>query len=137
MVDATELDFIRTFIGAVCTLSTVKHILEHGNNVHSIGDASYQNILVKKGELMSTSSNRYLMRFKVLFSQPSETLMIGEIRNLIDGIQKFQKRVTIDGYTYESTFTWIELVSSNEGKHEFKSGLFDKMLIIDCKFTTS
>lgn len=134
---ATELDYIRTFISKVCTLSTVKHIVENGENISNIDDASFQRILVKQGELMSTSSNRYLKRFKVLISQPSELLLMGEINNLIDGIQKFQKRLAITDYSYVSTFTWIELVSCNEGKINFKTGRWDNQLILDAKFTTS
>jgi len=137
MVDATELDYIRTFIGAVCTLSTVKHVVENGKDISNIIDASFQRILVKQGELMNTSSNRYLKRFKILISQPSEVLLMGEINNLIDGIQKFQKRVGIDGYDYVSTFTWIELISCNEGKINFKTSRWDNQIIIDAKFTTS
>ena len=137
MVDATELDFIRTLLSLICTGSTVKHIIEHGKNVHSIDDITKPKILVKLGELMSTSSNRYLKRFKVLVSSPSEILLITALNNLIDGIQKFQKRLEIADYTYEGTFTWIELVSGNEGKYEYKPPLYDIQLIIDAKFTTS
>lgn len=131
----SELDYIRTFIGAVCTGSTVRHIVENGENIHSIVDASHQKILVKQGELLETSSTRYIKRFKVLVSQPSENLLITTISNLIKGIQKFQRRVVITDYTYKATFIWIELVSCNEGKVNFKSGRWDNQIILDAKFT--
>jgi len=138
MADATELEFVRTLLGAICTTSTVKHIDEHGGNVHSITDASSQKMLVKQGELINSYSDVYVKRFKVVVTQPTEALLQNTIRSLIDGIRTFQKRDTIATYTYESTFIWIELVSINVGKIHFKAGKrWDNEIIIDCKFTTS
>lgn len=137
MADATELDYIRTFIGAVCTGSTVEHVVEHGKKTDSIIDATFQKILVKQGELIETYCNVYIKRFKILLSQPSEILLITTLNNLIDGINKFNKRLTIDSYTKPSTLIHIELVSCNEGSINYKSGKWDNQLILDVKFTTS
>lgn len=137
MADATELDYIRTFIGAVCTGSTVEHIVEHGEKVTSIIDATFQKILVKQGELIETYCNVYIKRFKVLLSQASEILLITTLNNLIDGIQKLNKRLSITAYTKPSTLIWIDLVSCNEGSYNYKSGNWLNQLILDVKFTTS
>ncbi len=137
MADSTELDYIRTFISKVCTASTVKHIVEHGDNVHNISDDGKQQILVKQGELLETYSNVYVKRFKVLLSQPSETLLITTLNNLIDGINKLNKRLAITSYTKPSVLIHIELISCNEGKFIFKTKRWNNQLILDVKFTTS
>lgn len=137
MVDATELDYIRTFIVNACPLSTVKHVVENGNDINQIADGSFQRILVKRGELISSISNRYIRRFKVLLSQPTELLMMGTIRNLIDCIYKHGLRLAFGSYTYETTLVYIELISCNEGSINNKTGRWDNQIVIDVTFTTS
>jgi len=135
MADTTELDYIRTFISKVCTSNTVKHIVENGNDINNI--LGKQKILIKHGELLETFSNRYLKRFPILINEPSEVLLITTLNNLIDGIQKLQKRQTISGYTKPSTLVYIKFVTSNRGSINFKTKRWNIQVFLDVEFTTS
>jgi len=133
----TQLDDVRTFLLRVCTASTPKHVVEHGNNVHTIIDVTKQKLLVKQGELIGTDNNVYTKRYKILSSQPTEALLTTTINNLIDGINKLNLRQAIASYTRPSTLIWMELVSVNEGKVNFKNSNWDNQIILDVSYTTS
>ena len=137
MVDATELDYLRTFISKVCTLSTVKHVVENGADINQIVDASKQRILVKQGEEILSISNRYIKRFKILISQPTEVLMMDTIRNLIDCIKDHNLRLAFGSYTYEPTLVFIEFISGNVGSINYKTSRWDNQIILDVTFLTS
>lgn len=104
MVDDSKLDYIRTFLGKCHTMATVKHVGEHGPNIDSIVDASYQRILVHPGELIGYDGSFYTERYLVKLSESSEANLTNALNNIIDGINNLNRRVPIGHYIATYSF---------------------------------
>jgi len=101
MADDSELDYIRTFLGKVHTVATVKHVGEIGR-LREIADT--QRILVNQGELMSIDSFHLISkRYKLEIEETSEANLTIALNNILEGIKKFNYRETITDYTRETS----------------------------------
>jgi len=104
----TEMDCIRTFLLAVHTDATTKHFTEQ-RNIEDIVDASGQKMLVRIGEIISRDGDFYWKRYKVQISETGEATLTTAINNIIIGIEKFNRRASIDGFTYASAPTMCHM----------------------------
>ena len=135
----THLEDIRTFLGKVHTVATVKHVGEHGTNLDSIVDATFQRILVFPGELIGTNGNFYIERYLVQLSETNETTLTTAINNIFDGIEKFNKRAAIAGWVYASysTMCHIELANGKQSFKNFSTKRWYKDIMLDFTWSTS
>jgi len=134
VVDATHLEFIRTFLGYVHTTATVKHYGEQ----RKIGEGDIidtSSMLVYPGELIGTYSNVTNSRFKVTVYEQSEALMMAALNNIINGCQKLNTRQPIASYTRPAAFIWAEVKFTNK-PFVTKNNHFWCDVTLDCKFTT-
>ena len=135
MVDDSELDYIRTFLGKVHTAATAKQKEETGK-IALIVDT--QRIYVLPGELIApTSSYTYTKRYKVQISETSEANLTTAINNFMIGIFKFNTRQAIAAYTRPSTMLHIELRNGSETKVNKKRARWDCEIILDIEWSTS
>jgi hypothetical protein len=135
LVDATHLDYIRTFLGKVHTTATVKHYVEQ----RKIGEGDIidtSSMLVYPGELVNVHSNTILLRYKVTLFEQSEALMIAAINDIITGCWKLNTRQAITSYTRPAAFIHAEVALSNK-PFVTKLNYFWCDISLDCKFTTS
>jgi L-lactate utilization protein LutC len=136
MADDSELDYIRTFLGAVHTAATVKQYSEE-KTIDAIVDATYQRMLVYPGELINNSFNRYTKRFMVKISETSEANLTTAINNVLDGKETFNKRGTIAAYSKPSTMVHIEVVNTNKCFENPNTKRWYCDIYLDVDFTTS
>lgn len=134
MVDDSELDYIRTFLGKIHTAATVKQIQEAGNLTY-INDT--QRMLVLPGELIAVFFNWYIKRYKVQISETSEANLTTAINNIIIGIEKLNRRETITAYTRPSTLIHCKLVNSNKAFFNATSQRWDCDIFLDFEWSTS
>jgi len=111
MPDDSELDYIRTFLGAVHTEATVKHFDEE-NNISLIADT--RSMLVFPPEMLgSDGDDFYWKRYMVSILEESEIKMIDAINLIIIGIKEFNRRTAIDGFTRPATMCHIKFAYSS------------------------
>jgi hypothetical protein len=96
MVDSTELEHIRTFLGKVHTAATVKHENEIGKESKILDT---QRIFVETGELINVEQQFYIKRYKITLSETSEANLMTALNNIVIGLDKLNTRQTISEYT--------------------------------------
>lgn len=135
----TNLDDIRTFLGKVHTAATAKHVGEHGTQIDSIVDATYQRILVFPGELLGTDESFYTERYLVQLSESSEANLTTALKNIIDGIIKLNKGQAITGWVYASypTLCHIKLSNGKQSFKNFNTNRWYKDIYLDIEWSTS
>jgi hypothetical protein len=133
LVDATHLDYIRTFLGKVHTVATVKHFVEQ-RSLEEINDTS--RMLIYPGEILGSYSNVVQERYVVKLYEESEALLITAINNIITGCWKLNSRQAITSYTRPAAFIYCEFKFSNKVFVNAEN-YFWTDVTIDCKFTTS
>lgn len=134
MPDDSELDYIRTFLGKVHTVATVKQISEV-KNISLINDT--QRILVYPGEIIKTDYNYFVKRYLVKISETSEANLTTALNNIIDGINKLNKREAITEYTKPGVLVGAELVNSNKPFENSQTKRWDLDINIDFEWVTS
>lgn len=134
MVDDSELDYIRTFLGKVHTAATAKQKEETGR-LGLIADT--QRLLIFPGELITSDSYTYKKRYKVQVSETSEANLTTALNNIIDGIYKFNTQQTITSYTRPTTMLHIKLRDSTLNKFNKKSTRWNCEINLDILWSTS
>ena len=134
MADDSELDYIRTFIGAVCTGYTVKSFSEN-KNIWGINDT--QRALVYPGELMTMGDYFSIKRYQVSFSDASESALTTGLNNLSIGCWKFNTRQTIAGYTKAASMDNIKVASGNKAWEHGRTKRWDQDIYIDVQWVVS
>ena len=134
----THLDDIRTFLGKVHTVATVKHIGEHSESVDKIADASFQKIKVFAGELIGSRFSLYTERHTVRIAETSEANLIVAFNNILIGIEKHNTRQAITGWVYASypTLCYINFVNGMEAE-KFRTNRWYRNIFIDVTWSTS
>lgn len=134
----TELDMIRTFLLKVHTAATTKHAPIEANKLSGIVDASFQRMLVNPPELMNVDGDFYWKRYKIEIEESSEANLMTAINNIIIGINKFNKRTAITGFTYASaaTMCFIKYANSDQVIAVSKSSNWQCNIWIDVKWST-
>ena len=135
----TNLEDIRTFLGKVHTAATVKHVGEHGTKIDSIVDASFQRILVFPGELIGIDEDFYIERYLVQLSETTEANLTTALKNIIDGIVKFNKRAAITSWTYATypTLCHMRLANGKQSFKNFSTNRWYKDIYLDIEWSTS
>ena len=82
MVDDSELDYVRTFIGEVMTGYTIKQYSEV-KNISLISDT--QRGLVYPGEILTFNDVYFVTRYKLKLSDTTEIAMTAGLKLLIAG----------------------------------------------------
>lgn len=133
------MEDIRTFLGKVHIAATAKHVGEHGTDLDSIVDATFQRILVFPGELIGYNGNFYIERYLVQLSETGEATLTTAINNIIIGIKKFNKRAAIGGWVYASypTMCHIELANGKQSFKNFSTKRWYKDIMLDFTWSTS
>ena len=109
MVDDSELDYIRTFIGSVMTGYTIKHYSEE-RQLSLINDT--QRGLVYPGEILTMNDVYFESRYNLKLSDTSEAALTVGIKLLIAGAKLYNRRLT--GPTQVVGMTYIKVVSGNK-----------------------
>jgi len=134
MADDSELDYIRTFLGCVHTVATVKHIEEAGN-LMLISDT--QKMLVLPPEIVGIYATRVVKRYLVKISETTEANLTTAINNIQIGIEKSNRRETIASWTKPSTWCYIKFINSNKAFCNFKTKRYDIDIYIDVEWSTA
>jgi hypothetical protein len=135
MVDDSELDYVRTFLGKVHTAATVKHKNEAGR-VQLIADTN--RIFVEPLDLIGvTRFGFYTKRFKVTLSEASEADLTTALNNIIDGIELLNRRATISEYTRPTTLCNARIAHGEKLTFNKKSQRWDIIIYIDFEWSTS
>lgn len=126
-------------MGKVHTAATAKHVGEHGTKIDSIVDATFQRILVFPGILIGQDNNFYTERYLVQLSESSEANLTTALKNIIDGIIKFNKRAAITSWTYASypTLCHMRLANGKQSFKNFSTSRWYKDIFIDIEWSTS
>ena len=136
----TSLDDIRTFLGKVHTVATVKHVGEHGTKIDAIVDASFQRILVFPDEpIGQVAEDFYWMRYLVQISETTEAALTTAFNNILIGIKKFNRREAITGWVYAS-YPKMCHMKFGFGKQSFKNfntRRWYKDIFLDIEWSTS
>ncbi len=119
MADDSELDYIRTFMGKVHTTATAKSRSEV-MNLSQINDTT--RILVFPPEIVGSFLNVFIKRYKVQLSDVTEALLTTMLDNILDGINKCNKRTAISEFTKPNTWINIRFISANKAYEHHKKG---------------
>ncbi len=133
MADDSELDHIRTFLMKVHTTATAKSSSEVGR-LSMINDTS--RILVFPPEIVGRYNNVFIKRYLVKLSEASEALLTAALDNILDGIQKANKRTAISEFTKPSTWINIEFISANKAFENRKTKRFYQDIILEIDWCT-
>lgn len=127
-----NLVFLATFLGKCHTTATVETFITRRNiNFNNDTEA----MLIYPGELISTSNNLYVMRYQVSLKEASEAGLTGMINDIITNINKLNKRLTVTGYTRETTLVHIEFGYGNKGFIN-KVGKYYRDIFLDVTWST-
>lgn len=133
MVDNSELEYLRTFLGAAHSDATAKHKYEVGK-MALINDT--QKIMIEPGELLGLEKEDwYSKRYLVKLSEASEENLMVSLANIIAGIGKLNRRETITDYTRPSTLCHISIPYGQSTKKNNKSGRWSMALYIDVEWS--
>jgi c-di-AMP phosphodiesterase-like protein len=132
MVDDSELDYIRTFLGKVHTAATAMQIEEAGN-LALINDT--QRMLVFPGEILSVSSTRITKRYLVKVSETGEATLTTAINNIQIGILKANRRQTITAWTKPASWCTIRFANSNKQFYNLKTKRWDCDIYLDIEWS--
>jgi hypothetical protein len=135
MVDDSELDYIRTFIGKVHTAATVMHYPEEMGRVEDISDDSGQKILVHPPELMGVDGGFITKRYEVEIIEPNEAGLTTALNNIQIGIDKLNRRQTITSYTKPSTL--CNIMMSKGSMADLRNGFAYIKIYLDVEWSTS
>ena len=136
----TELDMIRTFLLKVHTAATTKHYPIEASELSGIVDATFQRMLVFPPELIGmTGDGFYTKRYTIEIEETSEANLMTAINNIIIGINKFNKRSVITGFTYASAPTMCQLkfVNSDQVIAKSKNNNWKCNIKIDVEWSTT
>ncbi len=130
---------VRTFLLKVHTVSTTKHAPVEASKLSGIVDASFQRMLVNPPELMKVDGDFYWKRYKIEIEESSEANLMTAIDNIIIGINKFNKRAAITGFTYASATTMctIKYAYSDQVEAISKSSTWKCNIWFDVRWSTS
>jgi len=134
MVDDSELDHVRTFLGKVHTAATVKHIEEAGDII-KIVDATFQRMLVYPPEIIGIYSTRVEKRYLVKVSETSEANLTTAINNIQIGIEKANRRETITAWTKPASWCYIKFINSNKAFYNFKNKRYELDIYLDIEWS--
>lgn len=134
MADDSELDFLRTFLAAVHSAATVKHIMESGSSLGNI--RASRKMLLFPGELISAHSERMRKRHLLKVAEDSEAHLTDALNNLQNGAAKLNRRESIDGYSKPSSLCYVELVSGRQAYGKENTGEFYQDIIIEAEWST-
>jgi len=113
MPDDSELDYIRTFLGEVMTGYTIKQNSEE-KQLSRINDT--QRGLIYLGEIIRIDDVYYVKRYRFEISDTTEIAITTGIKNLIEGIKKYNRRIA--GPTQVASMTHIEMVPRGKADEE-------------------
>lgn len=113
MVDDSELDYIRTFVGEVMTGYTIKQYSE-AKTMKAINDT--QKGLVYPGEIIFIDDVYFVSRYKLMLADASEAALTTGLKNLISGTKNYNRRVA--GPTQVSSMTNIKVVPAGIKAYE-------------------
>lgn len=111
MVDTTELQFVRTFVGSVMTGYTIKTYSE-AKKLKSIDDT--QRGIVHPGEILIMDAVYYVSRYELELSDATEAALTTGIKNLIAGIALYNRRQT--GPTQIASMTHLRPISGSKSE---------------------
>ena len=128
MADDSELDYVRTFLGAVHTAMTFKSFSET-KVITAIDDT--QRGLVYPPELMSATDNYTIKRFDVLLSETNEANLTTAISNILAGIKKLNRREAITSYTRPAVLCNIKLMKGTKAWEHSTTKRWNQTIILD------
>jgi len=129
-----ELSDITDFLGKVHTTATVKHYSEVRNISNIEGS---KRMLVFPPEIMGHYLNVIIKRYKVKISETSETSLMTALNNILDGIDKLNKRETISDYTKPGTLVHAAFVSGNKAYENSNNQRWDQDIYLEFEWATS
>ena len=109
MVDTTELQWVRTFVGSVMTGYTIKTYSE-SKKLKNIDDT--QRGIVHPGEILKMDAVYYVTRYELEIADATEAAITTGIKNLIAGIALYNRRQT--GPTQIASMTHLRVVSGSK-----------------------
>jgi hypothetical protein len=134
MVDDSELDHVRTFLGKIHTAATVKQIEEAGN-LMLINDT--QRMLVLPPEIVGINAGRIKKRYQVKVSETTEANLTTALNNIQIGCDKANRRQTITAWTKPSAWCYVEFVNSNKAFCNIRTKRYDVDIYLDITWSTS
>ena len=132
MVDDSELDYVRTFIGEVMTGYTIKQYSEV-KNISLISDT--QRGLVYPGEILTFNDVYFVTRYKLKLSDASEAALTTGLKLLIAGAKLYNSRLT--GPTQVASMTHIRLVSGNQAYEVGNTKRWNQDIMIDITWSVT
>ena len=129
-----ELNDLKTFLGKVHTVATVKDITEY-RSIWNIPDT--QRMLVYSGEFVSQHNTFYKKRFKVQISETSEANLTTALNNIINGTNDVNKRIPIEGYTKPSTLVYINFAAQGQAQENPIMKIWNIDIFLDATWVTN
>ena len=111
MVDDSELDYIRTFLGKVHTVMTFKGFHET-KNITQIADT--QRGLVYPPEIINGTDYYTKKRYNIKLSETTEANLSTAIDNILIGCRKLNRKIAITTYTKPASLSKIIYSGSNK-----------------------
>lgn len=111
MVDDSELDYIKTFLGKVHTTMTFKHYSEE-RDMKRIASATRGQIRLP--EIMNANELYTVKKYLIKLETATEALMSTAINNIMIGCGKINNGTTITAYTKETSLSKVFFVSANK-----------------------
>ncbi|MCP4550880.1 MAG: hypothetical protein GY834_02315 [Bacteroidetes bacterium] len=134
MADDSELDYIRTFLLRIHTVTTPKHITE-ARAIKLINDTS--KMIVGAPEIMGTYLDIITKRYKVDVYEASEPLLMTAINNIVDGINKLNIREDITSFTRPGILLNGRFISGTIAKESGRTKVWKQQITLEFEWCTS
>lgn len=134
MVDDSELDYLRTFMMEAHAAATAKSFSEV-KNISLINDDD--RVLVYPGGLISSQFNHFIKRYRVKLSQTSEITLTTILNDIVDGIEKLNKRIAVGSFTKPNTMCNMKLAYGNKPFENPQTKRWDQDIFIDVEWSSS
>lgn len=137
MVDDSELDYIRTFLGLVHTAATVKHYPMEAGKVDLISDATYEKILVHPGEIIGQDLTHITKRYPIEILESSEANLSTALENIEIGCEKANSWQTITSWTRPSKWCSVYIGKSEPAKIISGSGIAKIKIYLEVEWSVN